>query len=63
VEGPLCCDSTLWEGIRRDDLFVIGSGGTGGTAEAACGKAGRVLVVLELIGRRALISPGGLLEG
>jgi hypothetical protein len=59
---PPCRAFALWEGIRSDDIFDIGSGGTGGRelegGEVAC----RTLAVLELVGRRAWIPLNGLFE-
>jgi hypothetical protein len=49
-DEPLCPASALWESIRGDDLFEIGSSRTRGTVKVACGKAGRTLVVLEIVG-------------
>ncbi len=63
MDETTCRASALWEDIRSDGFFDIGGGGTGDTDEGGCDKARRESVVLELVGRRALLSPGGLLEG
>jgi hypothetical protein len=66
MDKPPCRASALWEGIRSDDLFDIGSGGTGGRelegGEVVCGKARRALAILELVGRRAWIPLSGLFK-